>query len=182
MEVWSVGVYTRIFISAHTLKKSLHSSQEHFILLIICRLLAWRVYATLHISSRVFTTKSGFRFCKMLFPCFNAFQIVPIYVLLIAGCHLSRSVKCCEDLWRVEASLHIANSLSYSNLWCVCEEWRLFCDFHFSLLLSFRNKQGIMMWFPLLQPYALHPASLLFAACLLMVFSLQTYGLCPAFI
>ena len=101
MKCWGVHSYFHFCTYA---QKSLHSSQEHFILLIICRLLAWRVYATLHISSRVFTTKSGFRFCKMLFPCFNAFQIVPIYVLLIAGCHLAvvwSVVKTCEELKQV---------------------------------------------------------------------------------
>ena len=34
-------------------------------------------------------------------------------------------VKTCEEMWRVEQTLHANNTLLISEIWYVCEEWRL---------------------------------------------------------
>ena len=104
-----------------------------------------------------------------MFQCFsNSSNICITYSRM----SFSRSVKCCEDLWRVEASLHIANSLSYSNLWCVCEEWRLFCDFLFLCSHPLWNKQGIKCDF--------HITTLCFAPHIIVIYAPHPYGFQPA--
>ena len=50
------------------------------------------------------------------------------------------AVKTREDLWRPKAGLHADKLLYYKALNHLCEEWRPFYDFHFSLLPSLRNK------------------------------------------
>ena len=104
-----------------------------------------------------------------MFQCFsNSSNICITYSRM----SFSRSVKCCEDLWRVEASLHIANSLSYSNLWCACEEWRLFCDFLYLCSHPLWNKQGIKCDF--------HITTLCFAPHIIVIYAPHPYGFQPA--
>ena len=142
MKIWSVGVFTRVFLSAQTLKKTLHSSQIYHNTLIYNPINAWRVYATLHISSHLIT------------PCHLLTKPKIVYF----------DVKTCEDLWRGKATLHVVNKLCHSYLYCICEEWRLFCSF-----LCFMG----------FQPYALRPASLCFSASRPIVYGLHPYGFQP---
>ena len=120
----------------------IRSSQARHISLINNRLLAWRGNLPLHISSRLITplTFSDFKLTKPKKVCFV--------------------VKTCEDLWRPEIGLHVDKPLYNNVLSCLCEEWRLFCNF-----LFFHESPN-----------------LLFALCILMVFSPQPYALCPTFL
>ena len=146
------------------LKKSLHSSRACRIALINKVLLVWRGNLPLHISSPLITS---FSFSDLGFPLTEK-----VYF----------AVKTCEDLWRPKEGLHVDKLLYYKALNHLCEEWRLFYDFHFFSASIPRNKPRSNNVISLLQPYGLCPASLLFTPYILMVFSLQTYALCPAFV
>ena len=162
-KIWSVGVFTRISL-LQILKKGLHSSQIELNALIHSVINAWRVRMTLHISSPLITSLS---FSDLGFPLTEK-----VYF----------AVKTCEDLWRPKEGLHVDKLLYYKALNHLCEEWRLFYDFHFFSASIPRNKPRSNNVISLLQPYGLCPASLLFTPYILMVFSLQTYALCPAFV
>ena len=134
-------------VFSQILKISLHSSQARHISLINNRLLAWRGKLPLHIPSRLITPLpfSDFKLTKPKIVCFV--------------------VKTCEDLWRPEIGLHADKPLYNNALSCLCEEWRLFCNF---------------LFFMSLQTYFLHPASLWFSARNPMLCALHSYSFQPA--
>ena len=107
MKCWGVA---RIFL-LQILKISLHSSQDTYNMLIYSVIYMWRVFLTLHISSLVFTIKSCFKLCKMLFPMFQCFSNSSNMCIAYSRMSIVSDVKCCEDLWRGKISLHVVNEL-----------------------------------------------------------------------